>query len=107
MSGQMTGTQDLISTPSIQRTFFGGDQAVTFQDFYASRGIQDYEAGMNIVQFMLAGEDPFLLNDPEPRFYQEYRIINRDALEAQVALAQLQIHGEAVGCSTRPPRFSI
>lgn len=85
----MTGTQGLILEASIERKFLGGQENVTFEEF-CTRVVQDYEAGMNVVQLMLAGEDPFSWNDDDPEFYEEFRIINRDALEAQIALADLQ-----------------
>jgi hypothetical protein len=80
--------ESLIFTPSIQRTYFGGQEAVTFEAFY-TMAVQDYEAGMNVVQDMLAGEDPFRWNEhDDPEFYEEFVIIHRGALEAQIALAE-------------------
>jgi hypothetical protein len=89
MSDQTTGAQALIFEASIKRKFLGGQEDVTFEEF-CTRVMQDYEAGMNVVQLMLAGEDPFPWNEDEPEFYEEFRIINRDELEAQIALAESQ-----------------
>jgi hypothetical protein len=79
--------QSLTYLPSIERKFLGGEEAVTFEDF-CELVVQDYEAGLNVVQRMLDGEDPYAWNEDEPEFYEEFVIIHRPALEAQIALAQ-------------------
>jgi hypothetical protein len=85
--------RSLIYISSIERKFLGGEEALTFEEFY-ELVVQDYETGLNIVKDMLAGEDPYPYDwiDNDPAAYEEFRIIHRSALKTQIALFEAEFN---------------
>lgn len=71
-------------TPSIRRTFMGGEESVTFND-WATNVIQDYDVAADIARAMLGGHDPYSYNEAEPQFFERFTVEDADALREQLA----------------------
>lgn len=80
----IASTQDL---PSIQRTFHGGTECISFGEF-ASNVIQEQDVAVSIATTMLSRPDiPYEDNVDEPEFYETYLCLDAELLRDQITAA--------------------
>jgi hypothetical protein len=75
----MTTTTSDTSGHVIRRTYHGGTEDITFDEFVTS-AIQDTRCAVDVAIRMIEGEDPYHWNPDEAEFYEEFTIIDREGL---------------------------
>jgi hypothetical protein len=76
--------------PCITRTGMGFSEDVTLVEF-ARAVIQDDDAAASIASKMLEGEDPYVYNAEEPEFYEQFSVLDNEALQTQLLVEQFAI----------------
>lgn len=72
----------MIDTKSIRRQFIGGEEFISFADF-ATNVVQDEGVALEVAHRMLKGEDPYEWNPDQPEFYEQFSVVDAEALEFQ------------------------
>ena len=81
------------TTASIRRLLHGATEDMSFRDF-AEFAIQDLSIAGEVAQRMLGGDVPYQWNPDEPEFYEEFEVIDADALRQQMALQGAHLREE-------------